>query len=193
MREDGTPTESVTDSAVLSGCYPASVISVRSWFPALAGLALLASTAACSGDETTPSAAPAKATTTVTTTLPAPTTSGALPADADARGWSHSFARCAGNGERPVLLIAALTDSTERYAVCERSGADRVLRVAAPRLRAQPFEARFFTFTANSQQFVAEDGTKIDLAREVVTVIDDPQAKRGLVVSYVVQQYWSSF
>ncbi|MFE3985682.1 hypothetical protein ACFYUD_22715 [Nocardia tengchongensis] len=170
------------------------MFAVRSCLPALTGLALLASTAACSGTESAApatSAAPA-GTTTATPTPSVPATSGALPPAADAQGWRDSSARC-GAGERLVLLIGSRLETMQRLAVCEEPGGPRVLRADVPQLRAQPFEAKFFTFTANSQQFLAADGMKLDLSRQMVTVADDPQMKRGVVQSFTVGEYWSSF
>ncbi|GAB2527699.1 hypothetical protein GCM10027167_34460 [Nocardia heshunensis] len=115
-----------------------------------------------------------------------------MPPAADAQGWRDSFARC-GAGERLVLLVGSRLDTMQRLAVCEEPGSPRVLRADVPQLRAQPFEATFFTFTANSQQFVAADGMKLDLSRQMVTVADDRQMKRGVVQSFTVGEYWSSF
>ncbi|MFD7843048.1 hypothetical protein ACFV4K_08945 [Nocardia sp. NPDC059764] len=170
------------------------MFAVRSCFPVLTGLALLASAAACSGsDAASPATStPPAGTTTAAATPSIPATSGALPPAADAQGWRDSFARC-GDGERPVLLIGALLGTTQRLAVCEEPGGPRVLRADVPQLRAQPFEAKFFTFTANSQQFLAADGMKLDLSRQMVTITDDPQMKRGVVQSFTVGEYWSTF
>jgi len=66
-----------------------------------------------------------------------------------------------------------------------------VLRAAAPTLRAQPFEAPFFTYTANSQQYLNGDGMKLDLSKTTVTVTDDPQNPR-YIVGLVVEAYWSA-
>ncbi|MFF5034766.1 hypothetical protein [Nocardia salmonicida] len=67
------------------------------------------------------------------------------------------------------------------------------MRAAAPTLRPDPFEGAFFTFTANSQQFVA-DGMKIDLARATitVTVTDAPKRPEFRAVTWTVNEYWSA-
>ncbi|NKX89117.1 hypothetical protein [Nocardia coubleae] len=109
---------------------------------------------------------------------------------ADKQGWLDPGARC-GDGERPVLLIGALKGSEEKFAVCERGDASRILRAAAPTLRTQPFEASFFTYTANSQQYRNDDGMKLDLSKKVVTVTDDPQNPR-YIVGLTVEAYWSA-
>ncbi len=134
-------------------------------------------------------AAPPTSTAAVTTTK-GPVVDGVLPTAADARGWLDQGARCV-EGERPVLLIGALRNSKEKFAVCERADTTRVLRAWAPGLRAQPFEAPFFTYTANSQQFRHDDGMKIDLSKATVTVTDDPQNPR-YIVGFVVEAYWSA-
>lgn len=92
-----------------------------------------------------------------------------------------------------MLLIGSRLETMQRLAVCEEPGGPRVLRADVPQLRPQPFEAKFFTFTSNSQQFLASDGMKLDLSRQMVTVADDPQMKRGVVQSFEVGEYWSSF
>ncbi|MEV0061329.1 hypothetical protein [Nocardia sp. NPDC050718] len=130
---------------------------------------------------------------TIASSAPAPTKApvvdGVLPSGADKQGWLDPGARCL-DGERPVLLIGATRNSKEKFAVCERADATRVLRAAAPGLRAQPFEAPFFTYTANSQQFRNGDGMKIDLSKATVTVTDDPQNPR-YIIGMVVEAYWS--
>ncbi|MFE6924247.1 hypothetical protein ACFVAV_24700 [Nocardia sp. NPDC057663] len=95
------------------------------------------------------------------------------------------------DGERPVLLIGATRNSKEKFAVCERADATRILRASSPTLRPQPFEAPFFTYTANSQQYLNSDGMKIDLSKATVTVTDDPQNPR-YIVGFVVEAYWSA-
>ncbi|MGW6426623.1 hypothetical protein ACWF82_28465 [Nocardia sp. NPDC055053] len=120
----------------------------------------------------------------------APVVDGVLPSAADKQGWLDPGARCA-DGERPVLLIGATRNSKEKFAVCERTDATRVMRASAPTLRAQPFEAPFFTYTANSQQYLNSDGMKIDLSKKTVTITDDPQNPH-YIVGLAVEAYWSA-
>ncbi|MFD3702074.1 hypothetical protein ACFWUP_02895 [Nocardia sp. NPDC058658] len=79
----------------------------------------------------------------------------------------------------------------QRFVVCEDQTATRIMRAVAPALRPDPLEGVFFTFTANSQQFVA-DGMKIDLARATITVTDDPKHPEFRAVTWTVNEYWSA-
>lgn len=177
------------------------MISARNCLPALAGAALICSIAACSATDTP--APPPRSSAPPTTTPAAPVqTDGTLPAGADKSGYTNSFARC-GNTERLVLLVGQTTGSQvttfqgtraggdQRFVVCEDPTGTRLMRATAPVLRPNPFEGTFFTFTANSQQFVA-DGMKIDLARMTITVTDDPQHPEFRAVTWTVNEYWSA-
>lgn len=174
------------------------MIMLRSRLPLLA-LALLASTVACSSEKSTPP--PAAAPSPTTSETPAPVlTDGTLPADADKQGYLNSFARCT-TDERLVLLVGQKSTSTKpfggfpagdnRIVVCENKAGVRVMRANAAYLRPDPIEGTFFTFTANSQQFVA-DGMKIDLAHSTVTITDDPKRPDLSSRSFTLSEYWSA-
>lgn len=129
-------------------------------------------------------------------------TDGTLPDGTDTHGYRDSFARCQG-AERLVLLVGQTTGrpvttfrgrqvgGDQRFVVCEDQTGTRIMRATAPTLRPEPFEGAFFTFTANSQQFVA-DGMKIDLARATITVTDDPKRPEFRAVTWTVNEYWSA-
>lgn len=177
------------------------MISTRKCFPALAGAALICSVVACSGEETAVTSSSSSALPTTTTATPVQT-DGTLPDGTDIYGYRDSFARCK-DTERLVLLVAQTTGrppttvqgmpagGDHRFVVCEDRTGTRIMRAVAPALRPNPFEGTFFTFTANSQQFVA-DGMKIDLARATITVTDDPQHPEFRAVTWTVNEYWSA-
>ncbi len=169
-------------------------------FPVLAGVALICSMAACSSENAAASAPSSSA--SPTATAGPVQTDGTLPDGTDASGYRDSFARCVGT-ERLVLLVGQTTGrpmtmfqgtpagGDQRFVVCEDRAGTRLLRASAPGLRPEPFEGTFFTFTANSQQFVA-DGMKIDLARATITVTDDPTRPQFRAVTWTVNEYWSA-
>ncbi|MFE3229034.1 hypothetical protein [Nocardia sp. NPDC059228] len=177
------------------------MISARKCFPALVGVVLICSMAACSGEETAVTSSHSSAPPTSTTATPVQT-DGTLPQGADTYGYRDSFARCK-DAERLVLLASqttgrpvttvhgTLAGGDQRFVVCEDRSGTRIMRAVAPVLRPDPFEGTFFTFTANSQQFVA-DGMKIDLARATITVTDDPQHPEFRAVTWTVNEYWSA-
>lgn len=163
-------------------------------------LAASAFAVSCGAAESADAAAPVAFSAAPTSTTPAPvSTDGTLPVDADRLGWVNTFARCV-DGERLVLLLGTISDRAvtrpdalnERIVVCENAVSKvRVMRASSPFLRPGPLEGTFFTFTANSQQFVA-DGMKIDLARGMVTVTDDPQRPDLRARSVTISEYWSA-
>ncbi|MFC4373753.1 hypothetical protein ACFO5K_06525 [Nocardia halotolerans] len=125
-----------------------------------------------------------------------------MPEGADTHGYRDSFARCRDTellvllvgqtAGRPVTTVRGFrTGGDKRFVVCEDQTATRIMRAVAPSLRPEPFEGAFFTFTANSQQFVA-DGMKIDLARATITVTDDPKRPEYRAVTWMVNEYWSA-
>ncbi|MEU4647273.1 hypothetical protein [Nocardia fluminea] len=177
------------------------MISARNCFPALAGAVLFCSMVACAG-ENAAATSPSPSTPT-TSTRPGPTqTDGVLPEGTDTHGYRNSFARCK-DSERLVLLVSQTTGrpvttfqgsqvgGDQRFVVCEDQTGTRIVRAVAPALRSDPFEGAFFTFTANSQQFVA-DGMKIDLARATITVTDDPKHPEFRAVTWTVNEYWAA-
>ncbi|MFE5474243.1 hypothetical protein ACFQ9R_00955 [Nocardia sp. NPDC056541] len=177
------------------------MISARKGFPALIGAALICSMVACSGENTAATSPSPSAPRTSTTAEPTQT-DGTLPDGTDTYGYRDSFARCQG-AERLVLLVSQTTGrpvttfqgsrvgGDQRFVVCEDQAGTRIMRAAAPALRPDPFDGTFFTFTANSQQFVA-DGMKIDLARATITVTDDPKHPEFRAVTWTVNEYWSA-
>ncbi|MFD3592907.1 hypothetical protein ACFWU5_09275 [Nocardia sp. NPDC058640] len=177
------------------------MISAPQGFRAVAGVALICSMVACSGENT--AATSLRPSTPPTTTTAGPKqTDGTLPDGTDAHGYRNSFARCK-DTERLVLLVSQTTGrpvttfkgnqvgGDQRFVVCEDRSATRIMRAVAPSLRPDPLEGTFFTFTANSQQFVA-DGMKIDLARATITVTDDPKHPEFRAVTWAVNEYWSA-
>ncbi|MFD4459723.1 hypothetical protein [Nocardia sp. NPDC058480] len=177
------------------------MISARQGFPALAGAALICSVVACSGENTAAASLRTSAPPTTTTARPTQT-DGTLPDGADTHGYRNSFARCQ-DTERLVLLVSQTTGrpvttfqgsqvgGDQRFVVCEGQTGTRIMRAVAPALRPEPFDGAFFTFTANSQQFVA-DGMKIDLARATITVTDDPKHPEFRAVTWTVNEYWGA-
>ncbi|WP_067453059.1 hypothetical protein [Nocardia alba] len=177
------------------------MISARKRCTALAGAALICSMVACSG-ENAAATSPGPSTPGTSTTAAPVQTDGTLPAGTDIYGYRDSFARCRGT-ERLVLLVGQTTGSSvttfhgstvggdQRFVVCEDRAGTRIVRATAPALRPEPFEGTFFTFTANSQQFVA-DGMKIDLARATITVTDDPKHPEFRAVTWTVNEYWGA-
>lgn len=167
----------------------------------MAGGALICSMVACSGENSAGTLL--RLSTPPTTTTAGPTqTDGTLPDGTDTHGYRNSFARCK-DTELLVLLVSQTTGrpvtayqgiqagGDQRFVVCEDRTATRIMRAVAPALRPEPFEGVFFTFTANSQQFVA-DGMKIDLARATITVTDDPKHPEFRAVTWTVNEYWSA-
>lgn len=177
------------------------MISARKGIPALAGVALICSIMACAGENAVATSPSPSASRTSPTAGPLQT-DGTLPDGTDTYGYRDSFARCQGT-ERLVLLVSQTTGRPEstsqgrriggdqRFVVCEDRTGTRIMRATAPALRPDPFEGEFFTFTANSQQFVA-DGMKIDLARATITVTDDPRRPEYRAVTWTVNEYWAA-
>ncbi|MFB7878435.1 hypothetical protein ACFC06_24585 [Nocardia sp. NPDC056064] len=177
------------------------MISEHKMFSVVAGAALICSMAACSGENAT-AVAPSPSAASTTKAVPVQT-DGQLPGGTDASGYRDSFARCA-DTERLVLLVGQTTGrpvtvfqgtpvgGDQRFVVCEDRAGTRLLRASSPGLRPDPFEGTFFTFTANSQQFVGVDGMKIDLARATITVTDDPNRPGTRAVTWTVNEYWSA-
>ncbi|MEV0542186.1 hypothetical protein [Nocardia salmonicida] len=177
------------------------MISARKGFPVLAGVALICSMVACAGENAAATSPSPSGSRTSPTARPLQT-DGTLPDGTDTYGYRDSFARCRGT-ERLVLLVSQTTGrpvtpfqgrrvgGDQRFVVCEDQTGTRIMRAAAPTLRPDPFEGALFTFTANSQQFVA-DGMKIDLARATITVTDDPKHPEFRAVTWTVNEYWSA-